>query len=196
MSHRVIIIMLVFSLYVSCGGPSSPPEGPVNQEADYLRSGREIALASFAVISGKLQKELTEGGVEQAIDFCHQNVYPIFASLSLSYNAEIKRTSFKLRNQKNFPSVVERYALKKYEESQEAGASLEPQIVNGEDGRAIFIAPILIQPLCLRCHGELGKDLREIDYSHILARYPRDRAIGYQIGQLRGIWSVTFNEDG
>ena len=46
--------------------------------------------------------------------------------------------------------------------------------------------------MCLTCHGskeQIGGDL----YSDVIeALYPKDKAINFKLGELRGMWSIKF----
>ena len=55
-----------------------------------------------------------------------------------------------------------------------------------------FFAPILTKELCLSCHGTPGNQLSEADYAFIKEIYPYDKAINFNSGDLRGIWSIKF----
>ena len=58
------------------------------------------------------------------------------------------------------------------------------------DGRA---APILLAaPVCLQCHGSPEKDIAPATMAAIKKLYPEDKATGFQLGDLRGLWRVTF----
>ena len=51
--------------------------------------------------------------------------------------------------------------------------------------------PILTSAMCLKCHGQLD----EINYPVIellREKYPNDRALGYQVGDVRGAVSVKI----
>ena len=56
-----------------------------------------------------------------------------------------------------------------------------------------FYSPIIIQaPLCLNCHGEPGINIKNEDYIAIHLVYPQDSAIGFNMGDLRGMWMLKF----
>jgi hypothetical protein len=60
-------------------------------------------------------------------------------------------------------------------------------------GRDVFYAPIVIpMDTCLQCHGEPGRDITEANLALIRSLYPDDAATGFRLGQLRGLWKVTF----
>ena len=51
---------------------------------------------------------------------------------------------------------------------------------------------MIIGPLCLKCHGQISNGLDSSAYEVIQQRYPSDRAIGYSLGDLRGMWSIRW----
>ena len=50
----------------------------------------------------------------------------------------------------------------------------------------------LSQPLCLQCHGG-DEDIAPGTREAILAKYPQDKATGYQLNDLRGIWRIRVS---
>jgi hypothetical protein len=55
-----------------------------------------------------------------------------------------------------------------------------------------YFAPIFMKGQCLKCHGSLGADINDTTYAIIKEHYPNDQAIGFEEGELRGIWSINF----
>lgn len=161
------------------------------QEA-FLEKGTDITTATFSALSGKLKSALQEQGVAGAVNYCKLAAYPLVDSLSMAYDAGIRRTSLKARNPRNKPAEAELPILQAYHNQEANGQALLPQVVAEDANTVAFYAPIIIQPLCLQCHGRLGETLKEEDYAVIRELYPEDEAIGYQAGNLRGMWSVTF----
>jgi hypothetical protein len=52
------------------------------------------------------------------------------------------------------------------------------------DGRTAYAEPIVIQDLCLACHGaEVAPDVK----AALAEKYPTDAATGYVVGDLRGL---------
>ncbi len=65
----------------------------------------------------------------------------------------------------------------------------EPRTVALPDDRSGYTEPILVQPLCLVCHGEaLAPDVA----ARIEALYPQDEATGFRAGDLRGVFWVEY----
>ena len=162
-------------------------------ESPYVEKGEEIVLETFAVLSKKLQKAMAEGGVKKAVNYCNIAASPLVDSLENTYNVSIKRTSLKLRNPQNSPTPNEKRQLLKYERDRQKGIALKP-VVKESKNKVEFYSPISIMPLCQKCHGRLGKEMKIEDYKHIQHLYPFDGATHYVNGDLRGIWSVTFHE--
>ena len=55
---------------------------------------------------------------------------------------------------------------------------------------------VLNNQLCLRCHGEVGRDISKDDYALIQQQFPRDQATGYRLGQTMGAWQISMQRPG
>lgn len=188
MLQRIFILILTFS-FISCGNEFSEKE-----KAEYTAKGKEIAAASFKKLSEQLMAQMKEGGPAQAIPFCNMEAVPLVDELSKEYNAIIKRTSDQLRSCDNEPTDRELDIINEYQELLKANKPIAPIVELDKKGNKHFYAPIKISAKCLICHGEKGKTLTVKTDSIIKSLYPNDLAIGYKNGDLRGIWSITFNE--
>ena len=186
----VFSIILVAVLMVSCKKSEALTE---EERQEYVTKGKDIAQASFKVLSGKLTEQMKTGGPKQAIPFCNVEAMPLTDSLSAKYNVSIKRTSDKFRNPKNKPTQRELEVITTYKDQKSKGAFLEPIVEESADKKVHFYAPILISNKCLACHGKLEETLKVQTDSIIKSLYPNDLATGYGDEELRGIWSITFN---
>jgi len=163
--------------------------------AKYKKQGMEIVMGTFKVLSGQLKAAMQEGGVPNAASYCNTVAYPLVDSLSEVYSANIRRASDKVRNPKDAPTALEQEILDTYHAQMAAGEQPKPIVRQLESGEIAFYAPIRMQELCLKCHGKIGETLKQEDYAVIKELYPEDNAIGYEAGDLRGTWSITFKED-
>lgn len=187
---RSIVLLLSLFLLVHCGD-SNLTEAEKNA---YLEKGATITAGSFTALSSRVAGALAEGGVAHAVQYCNLAALPLTDSLSAVYQATIRRTSLNVRNTANAPSAWEREVLEAYAAKDAAGEPLEP-VVQRISGRMVaYAAPIRTLPLCLKCHGVEGTTLSTEDAAMIRGLYPGDQATGYAEGDLRGIWSVTFNQ--
>ena len=160
-------------------------------EAEYISKGNTIAAASFQALSSELKNALTEGGIEKAVSYCNITALPLLDSLSKVHGATIKRTSLKLRNPKDAPTAEETEVLHDFQKKMENASPIKPMVQKNASGIA-FYSPILVNDLCLKCHGKLDNTMIAEDYAIIKAKYPSDEAIGYVSGDLRGMWSIQF----
>jgi hypothetical protein len=202
MKTKVIILLFAAVSGISLtacrqsGDKKGTAEVPVLSESErsvYLEKGKTIAGATFAVLSSQLQSAMQEGGVGSAIEYCQVNAYPLVDSLSKVHNAAIRRTTLKVRNPDDQPTELEREILEAYARKDAAGEQIGPMVRALKGQEVIFFAPIRTNAFCLQCHGVPGQTLSEENYALIRRHYPEDQAIGYQDGDLRGMWSIRFS---
>ncbi|MCB9233574.1 MAG: DUF3365 domain-containing protein [Bacteroidia bacterium] len=198
----LLTLLLINGLAQSCGGKSTEKEPGALAQPDpdhlsqedlaWMQKGLDIIGPSQQVLGGKLKAALEAGGVQHAVQYCNIAAFPLMDSLSQTYQVKIRRTSLKARNPKDAPDAAEREMLESFTARYHAGESLDPVIRNLEGGKKGFYAPILVQEMCLKCHGIKGTDIADADYAIISDLYPKDLATEYKSGDLRGIWSLTF----
>jgi hypothetical protein len=158
-------------------------------DVDYIKEGKTIAESTFKVLSANLQQAMVDGGIENALNYCNVKAMPLTDSLSQHYNVSIKRVSNKARNPLNQATEYEQAILNDYLASNE---SLKPVIAKNENGNTTFYAPITTKGLCLNCHGVVGETLLPENHEIIKSLYPQDQATGYNLNDLRGMWSIEF----
>jgi mono/diheme cytochrome c family protein len=160
------------------------------------KAGPEI----IAEASGKLIAALTEAiakdGAAAAIGVCSERAPEIATEVGEAHGVTLRRASEKPRNPNNAASDAEKTLLAAFAADLENGKKPEPRVVTNPDGAVVFQAPIIIPaPLCLQCHGDGKNDIAPETLTAIRKRYPDDKATGYKVGDLRGAWSVTFNQE-
>jgi hypothetical protein len=160
----------------------------INEE--FIIKGKEIASSAFLSLSGELAKAVKHGGLENALSYCNINALSLTDSLSNAHNVDIKRTSLKFRNPLNKPTDREVEILNQYALEKENGQIMQA-IIDDEAERKTFYAPIIMQAQCIKCHG--AKSNISI-YNSIVKLYPNDLATDYKQGDLRGMWSISFNK--
>lgn len=161
---------------------------------DFREAGREYAMAVQAALGKTLQEKIKEEGTLGAIEFCNLNALAITDSLSRELGATISRITDRPRNPKNLASDQELKYIAAYKEDLADGFTAEG-LVALQDNTLHFYYPIVTNDLCLQCHGTPDSGIAPEVYSKIREHYPRDRAVGYAAGELRGLWKVAFPED-
>jgi hypothetical protein len=162
------------------------------KQEELIHQGNLIVQESFQAFSAELKSKLVEGGVINAVGYCHLKASPILDSLSKAFNVIIIRTSINYRNPANSPDMLDKTIINAYALQMAEGQALQPHL-EYSGNNVIFYSPIVIQnPMCLLCHGEPGITIDQANYDFIRSNYPNDLATGYQLGDLRGVWKVEF----
>ena len=159
-----------------------------------MEKGQRIASATFQALSARLGAAMQEGGPAHAVQYCSLSALPLVDSVSAAEDVHIKRTSDRLRAAHDAPDDDEKRALKVMLDQWALGGAesvLTDVRVLGDT--VAYYQPIYIaSPTCLKCHGTAGQELDSAAYVAITEHYPGDAATGYQLGELRGMWSVRW----
>lgn len=197
MKNTILFFTFLSLLLFSCQNQQTSNKGDETttiaadkENKIYIEKGKKIAQASFKAMSGKLKKAMKEGGVPNALKYCNLEAMPITDSLSKAHNVTIKRTALKLRNPANKPNTEEFNLLHQFKSDIELGKKVKPIIMKTGPKSKGFFAPITIKQPCLACHGNVSNDVKSLIAEH----YPKDKATGFKLGELRGMWSIKFEE--
>jgi hypothetical protein len=166
----------------------------VKKEINYLEVGKELALETKSNLGQNLARAITEKGPEGAVEFCNIKAIPITDSMSLLLGAKIKRVSDQPRNPDNQANDVELAYIKKWKDAHANGVDLSPMITE-VDQKMIGYYPIITNPMCMQCHGTPGKDINLATLAKIKNLYSTDKATGYNLEELRGIFVVEMNKN-
>lgn len=174
------VLMIGSYLLAACGGDSREVDAANVAEA-------KEALAPF---KQELQAALRSGledGPENAIRVCRDLAPEIAARLSTE-RIRLGRSSDRVRNPDNAPEAWMEPYLAAYAAE---GADLSPRSARLDGSTVVYVEPIVMQPLCLNCHGsEVAAAVEE----PLRALYPEDRARGYAVGDFRGIFWVKVSD--
>jgi len=188
-----LIVTFAWACQSNKSSDSTLQEAAQDQSSEpTLAMAQEITGASFAALSSRLGAHMKSGGVAEAIDYCSLQALPLTDSLSAHYGVSIKRTALRLRNPKNAPTPEELAMLDKYEQMILDGNQPEPVLTRNAQGEWRYFQPILLMPLCSKCHGDVDSQIAPADLDLIRAAYPADEAVNFKEGDLRGMWSLTF----
>lgn len=179
-SHLIARLGPVFLMLASFPAASAPASSGQERGAELLLPMKQTLMAT-------LNEGLAQGQ-DVAIEVCSIKAPAIASELSQN-GVAMGRTSHRLRNPENAgpewaSAVLERYL--------QVDAELTPQTVALGDGRTGYVEPILTQPLCLACHGS---ELSPAVEAALDANYPEDNATGFEAGELRGVFWVSFPDE-
>lgn len=155
-----------------------------------LESSRAIAAEFQQTLGGELKSALAEHGPVHAIEVCADVAPAIAREASAASGAGVGRTALRVRNPDNAPDAGARAVLEDFRERVAGGAAMPVEHFEAhDDGSARYMRAIVMQPLCVTCHGEpLAGDVAEA----LAAHYPDDAATGFEVGELRGAFVIDW----
>ncbi|HEX8658414.1 MAG TPA: DUF3365 domain-containing protein, partial [Hymenobacter sp.] len=154
---------------------------------DLLRAtrwaGDSLTATADTLLRRTLTRELAAGGVARAAAFCRPETYHYVDSLAGVLKATPRRVSERPR----LPTHQAKLLAAQMRTDTTRTITRESQEV------FFYQRPIVLNnALCLRCHGEVGKDIAAADYALIKKQYPQDQATGYRLGQQMGAWQLSL----
>jgi hypothetical protein len=178
---------------LSCLAAATPVHA---QDGAAMTAEARTAVKSLGQrLGAELKKELETGGPEAAIKVC-KNVAPSIAGeISLANGWRVSRVSLKPRNA--LLGTADAW-------EQKVLADFDQRVAKGEKAEALEFSEVVAEPqgsyfrymkaiptqdLCQACHGTPDKIPAEVK-ARLQAEYPRDKATGYGIGQVRGAITV------
>ncbi|MFU8860532.1 MAG: DUF3365 domain-containing protein [Cyclonatronaceae bacterium] len=194
--HFAGIFIVVSLLFITaCSQDDAPRTDNEHLRPDsvlVIEAGKEMVTETFAAISNALGTAMTRGGIPHAIQYCNTVAIDLTDSVSTQYNVEVRRATHKPRNPNNRANEMEMASIEAYMQMISEGAELTPRLAYQENS-VIYHAPLRLMTFtCLSCHGSKEEDILNEDYAIIQQYYPDDEATGFELDELRGIWSVTF----
>ena len=170
---------------------TAPVAGLPREQA--VSQARMAAQDAFNRLSGELAKAISDGGPVAAIPVCSVKARQLVADVSVARNVGMVRLSDRPRNPEQAAAGADLAAIESFREAMNRGETPQPDTLEMNDGSSVVRLPITVsQPLCLQCHGGPG-DIAPETREAILAVYPDDKATGYRLNDLRGIWRITVS---
>lgn len=218
MRHGIVILrplpLLAALTVAACGGSSSDAEGGMNDlpsegtatsevsaeswtpsPAEIERAtelGRNAAGQLAATLMQQLSTQMAEGGPEAAIEFCSDEAMDLTHGVSTALgDLDVKRTSTRVRNPENAPDALEQVALSHFEAEIEAGSLPASWIQTVGDDELRYYQPLVVNEMCAQCHGPADA-LQPAVRTRLEALYPQDQAVGYALGDFRGLIRVAI----
>ncbi len=175
---------------VACSFSSQNQQDAQNLSSEDVAEARQAANTLQKQLGGRLKAALAEGGLKQGIEVCALEAPHIAAEVSSQFGKTVGRTALRVRNPNNRATSEQEAVLKQFQQSIEQQlnpAELEHFAVL-DNGQKLYMRPIVMQGICLACHGELNHNLR----ANVNQYYPEDQATGFALGELRGAFTVSW----
>jgi len=194
-SLNIFLVVLVFSNCENSTKKTSKDNTNSLSQQDYLKEGKEIAMAAKAILGKNLITAIEAGGTAGALAFCNERALLLTDSTSNALDAKMERVSDRNRNSANAASKSELAYIHQAKQDVIRSGSAEPMLreINKE---MVGYYPIMTNALSLKCHGDPNKDIDDETLSLIKDKYPNDKAVGYLPNKLRGMWVITMDKIG
>lgn len=155
--------------------------------------GLKYALSTKAELGKNLIRTIQKKGTIEALEFCNEKALALTDSMSVVHQAKIKRVSDQPRNPNNQANPKELQYIADFKTVIANHQEPKP-IVEETEGLVNFYYPITTNSMCLQCHGKPNTNIESPTLKALAEMYPNDKAVGYDVNQVRGIWSITFNK--
>lgn len=174
-------------------GAKNRQAAPSIDNLPYNERGLKYVLATKAVLGKNLMGAIQKKGTLEALSFCNEKAYPLTDSMAIAHKATIKRVSDKPRNQNNQANKKELTYINTFKTNIKNNIEPKP-IVDLIENKVHVYYPITTNTMCLQCHGKPNQEIEKPTLMKLANLYPEDKAIGYTINEVRGIWSITFDK--
>jgi len=154
----------------------------------YVLEAREATMTFQKALKKELMSAMQSGGPKKAVEVCHSRAPEIAGEISKQTGWEIGRTSLKTRNEKNKPSDTEREVLEGFEQRTDNGEAISTlEWWQANENAIAYMKAIPRKGMCASCHGSnVSPSLKE----HINQFYPHDMATGFEVGDIRGAFTL------
>ncbi len=177
--------------FQSLKGASAQNDKEGHDTLSHAERGRRYAMGTKQALGSKLLASINAYGAAGAVDFCNVHALPITDSMSTHFGASIKRVSDRPRNPANAANAQERTYIEVLKVANASGQQLPP-LVSEKGSKVLAYYAIETNEMCLKCHGNPASDIAPETASAIARRYPADKAVGYGLNEIRGIFVVEM----
>lgn len=187
-SLSVVVAFLLALLLSSCSSSEMGSE----EQAEWKEEGKKAVRIAGKELKSNLIQAIADSGVVYAVNYCNLEATPITDKASVEAGYTISRVVLKARNRLNMAEGADRQILQMLQKAHDHGDTLKPFLVESKGGRLTYYHPIMIEPLCLNCHGEVRVNINEPTFNALRSHYPNGKAMGYHLGDFRGAWKVIL----
>lgn len=172
-------------------GLASPVLAQTMSEEEFAVLAKQKSMQLGKQLKQSLQQAVKSKGLANGVNVCKE-IAPVIAT-SLSDNGwQVGRTALKVRNPNNSPDQWEQQTMEAMLVALAKGAT--PQTLttvfhDKSDDSYRYMQPIMTGNLCVNCHGSKLKSSVELELTD---HYPEDKATGFEVGDLRGAFTVTY----
>jgi len=181
---RLTFFIMLFALAAGSGANAQSLKNYEMEAEQTLQRLRQVMMLEM--------QTAMQGGVKQAIGVCRHLAPEIEDQIEKETGWQIRRIGLRVRNLKNQPDALERGIMMSFEVRAMAGQGPEmlrsTSLLDRDGVQTVhFMQAIPTFDTCLACHG---KQIAPEVTTAINELYPQDQAVGYEVGDIRGAFSL------
>lgn len=162
-------------------------------EAQVLDTSRYLSQQAFQALSSVLMAQVQAVGPDGAVAFCNERALPLTDSVARQHGISIRRIASRYRNPANAANAEETAILAEWEKAIAALEQPKARWFDQGDTITWYGAITIPNPRCLDCHGLLKEgDIHPKTLAQIRKFYPDDKAVNFELGNLRGMWKISY----
>jgi Protein of unknown function (DUF3365) len=187
---RIALAAALAGIAAGAAAGDEPPRAALDE-------ARKVSNELVSSVRSELLKAIEASGPLRAIVVCKYTVPEIASAVSRRHGARVTRVSLTPRNPAlGWGDVWEQKVLLEFDERVARGEPAETlehaEVTVEPAGRFLrYMKALPMQPVCMHCHGPL-EQMSESIRSQLGHDYPHDRAVGLQLGKVRG--AVTYKK--
>ncbi len=187
---KILAIIVSLVILFSCKGNNT-----FNDSTDLKSKGDSLIAKTFDTLRNTLLNTISQKGIPGAIHFCNTEALSLTAAYS-NKEIKIRRATDKYRNPANKADSMEQRLLDYFQQQRKEQKEMAAVLEQDKQGRKHYFKPIIMQGMCLNCHGKKDESIMPETWEAIRKFYPADLAINYKEGDLRGLWHIIFDVAG
>jgi len=154
-----------------------------------IEDSRALSQSLQQQLGAELMAAMKAEGPVYAIQVCNEKAPQIAQSIS-DANVTVSRTALRVRNPNNSATGEQKAVMEYFAARLAKDPTIVPEVLfTDTQGKQQYMRAIVMQPQCAACHGHSVQP--EVKQA-ILAKYPDDKAIGFNVGDLRGSFVVKW----
>jgi hypothetical protein len=191
---RKVALLFLPLLFLSCL-PAKKAEVPQEEASKVVKLGNMAIKRFVRGIRSNLKKAIDERGIAGAVEFCANRADSIIREINMELApVEVTKISDRYRNPAHKPDRTDSMVIRYFKQKMEEGELPPYYIVTKKlDGELYYIyyKPIKVKKECLECHGNPA-EMKEEVVKVLKKKYPKDKAVNYKEGDLRGTFKVLI----
>lgn len=192
MKNEILFVFILFSAVIFSCKNKSNDKGQLKRTA-FIAKADSLISVTFDTLKSSLIRAIGENNYEGAIAFCYTAASPLTNTYS-SDDITIERTSDKYRSPSNAPDSMEQRIMAAFQQLKNKQEAITPVFEEDKQGKYHYFKPIILQAMCLNCHGSKADQIQPAAWQSIQQKYPADLAYNYKEGDLRGMWHVISSK--